>query len=330
MDALIELVKLVPLDLIRIVVGMVAIMAFVGINALLLVYAERKGAGHIQRRPGPFEVGPHGILQTVADAGKLIGKQLFTPATADPILFWMAPVLAMLPVMLLFVPIPFGPILTVQEVNLGVLLILAFAGINVFALLLAGVSSNNKFGLLGAARAVAQSVGYEVPLLLAVLCIAFQTGTLNLSSIVEGQGSWPWQWNFASQPLAFLIYLICAFAETNRAPFDLPEAESELTAGFHTEYSGMGFGMFFLAEYANMLVVASICTALFLGGWKGPIFDGFWWYLIKVYAIIALIIWVRWTYPRVRFDQLLNINWKWLIPLATINLLATVFLMKVF
>jgi NADH-quinone oxidoreductase subunit H len=309
---------------------MVAVMAFVAINVLVLVYAERKGAGHIQRRPGPYEVGPHGILQPLADAGKLMGKQLLTPIGADPILYWLAPILSFLPVLLLFVPMPFGPVLTVQEVNLGLLLILAFAGINVLATLLAGWSSNNKFGLLGAARAVSQSIAYEIPLLLCVLCIAFQYGSLNLSTIVEAQGAWPWQWNFVCQPLAFLIFVVSSFAETNRAPFDLPEAESELTAGFHTEYSGMGFGLFFMAEYANMVVVSGVCVALFLGGWKGPGIDGVWWFLIKVYALLGLMIWVRWTYPRIRFDQLLNLNWKWLLPLATLNLLATVFLMKVF
>jgi NADH-quinone oxidoreductase subunit H len=320
----------IAVELIRIVVGLVAVAAFVGLSAIVLVYAERKIAGHVQRRPGPFEVGPHGILQAVADALKLIGKQLVMPTNADPFLYWMAPVLAFFPVLLLFLPLPFGPSITVWEVNLGILLILAFAGFNVLALLLAGWASNNKYGLLGAGRAVAQSVAYEIPLLLSVLAIAFQFGTLDLSTLVEQQGSWPWQWNFIKQPIAFLLYVVCAFAETNRAPFDLPEAESELTAGFHTEYSGMGFGMFFLAEYANMIVVSGVCTALFLGGWKGPFVDGFWWYLTKVFGMVAFMMWVRWTYPRIRFDQLLNINWKWLLPLATLNLLGTAFLMKVF
>lgn len=320
----------IAVELIRIVVGLVVVAAFVGLSAIVLVYAERKIAGHVQRRPGPFEVGPHGILQAVADALKLIGKQLVMPTNADPFLYWMAPVLAFFPVLLLYLPLPFGPVLTVWEVNLGILLILAFAGFNVLALLLAGWASNNKYGLLGAGRAVAQSVAYEIPLLLSVLAIAFQFGTLNLSTLVEQQGSWPWQWNFVKQPIAFLLYVVCAFAETNRAPFDLPEAESELTAGFHTEYSGMGFGMFFLAEYANMIVVSGVCAALFLGGWKGPGADGFWWYLTKVFGMVAFMMWVRWTYPRIRFDQLLNINWKWLLPLATLNLLGTAFFMKVF
>ena len=320
-------------ELVRIVVAVVAVAAFVGLNGLVLVYAERKIAGHVQRRPGPFEVGPHGLLQPLADAVKLIGKQLFTPDGADKLLFWMAPVLAFFPVLLLFLVLPYSPLLTGMEVNLGILLILAFAGVGVLSLCLAGWSQNNKWGLLGAARAVAQSVAYEIPLLVSVLVVAFQFGTLNMSEVVRMQGSWPWQWTLFSQPfafLAFLIYFVSAMGETNRAPFDLPEAESELTAGFHTEYSGMGFGMFFLAEYANMVVVCSVATALFLGGWKGPFYDGVWWFLAKTYALLFVMIWMRWTYPRVRFDQLLNLNWKWLLPLAVVCLLGTAFVMKAF
>lgn len=315
-------------SVLHVVLALVGVAVFVGLNGLLLVYAERKVAGFIQRRPGPYEVGPQGILQAVADALKLIGKQLVRPDRADPLLFWMAPVLAFFPVLLLFLPIPFSPLLTGWDVNLGLLLILAFTGFNVLALLLAGWGSNNKYGLLGAARAVAQSVAYEIPLLLSVLAIAFQEGTLSLTTIVDGQGGMPWQWNIAVQPLAFLIFLVSALGETNRAPFDLPEAESELTAGFHTEYSGMGFGMFFLAEYASMIVACSVCTVLFLGGWKGPFLDGVWWFLAKVYALLLTMMWLRWTFPRVRFDQLLNMNWRWLLPLGVLNLLATAFVMK--
>jgi len=317
-----------PAELIRILIGLVAVALSVGLIGLVMVWVERKVAGHIQRRPGPYEVGPNGLFQPLADALKLVGKQLFMPDKADPILFWLAPVLSFLPVLLLFLPLPVGDGLFALDINLGLLLILAFSGLAVLSLLLGGWASNNKYGLLGAGRAVAQSVAYEIPLLLSVLAIAFQFGTLDLSTLVEQQGSWPWQWNFIKQPIAFLLYVVCAFAETNRAPFDLPEAESELTAGFHTEYSGMGFGMFFLAEYANMIVVSGVCTALFLGGWKGPFVDGFWWYLTKVFGMVAFMMWVRWTYPRIRFDQLLNINWKWLLPLAVLNLLATSFFVK--
>jgi NADH-quinone oxidoreductase subunit H len=319
----------IPIELIKIVLGILILSVFVGINGFALVYIERKVAGHVQRRPGPFEVGPHGILQTVADALKLMGKQLIMPAGVDSILFWLAPLLAFLPVFVLFMPLPFGPILTTLDVDLGLLIILAFAGVNVLAICLAGWSSQNKWSLLGAARAVSQCVAYEIPMLLALLSIAFMEGSLNLGEIVNNQGNWPWEWNVVFQPVAFLIFFVCAVAETNRSPFDLPEAESELTAGFHTEYSGMGFGLFMLSEYAYMVVVCSVATAVFLGGWRGPILPGFWWFLGKAYGLLLVIMWLRWTYPRVRFDQLLNLNWKWLLPISLLNLLVTAFVIKV-
>ncbi len=316
--------------IVQIIIAAVSVMAFVGANGLLLVYMERKLAGHFQLRPGPFEVGFHGLLQPFVDAGKLIGKQLLTPDGADPLLFWLAPIVSFIWVLALFIPIPFGPVLTAFPMELGLVLILAFSGTNLLALCMAGWGSNNKWALLGAARAVAQAVAYEIPLLLAVLAVAFVTGSLNLSTVVSMQGNWPWQWNVVTQPLAFLVYFVCAVAETNRAPIDLPEAESELTAGFHTEYSGMAFGLFFLGEYANMIVVCAVATALFLGGWKGPYLPGFWWFLTKMYFLLFVMIWLRWTFPRVRFDQLLNINWKWLLPLSLANLLATALFVKLF
>lgn len=324
------LITSIPPELVRLVIALVALAAFVGLNGLVLVYLERKVAGHVQRRPGPFEVGPHGIIQPLADALKLVGKQLFTPPKGDKLLFWLAPILSFTPIFVLFIPIEFGPGLYGVNTNLGLLLILAFAGFNVLALCLAGWGSNNKWGLLGAARAVSQSVAYEIPLLLSVLAICFMAGTLNLSEITAQQGSWFGGWFIIKQPIAFLIFLVCGVAETNRAPFDLPEAESELTAGFHTEYSGMGFGLFFLAEYAEMIVISAVASVLFLGGWKSPIgvADGVWWFLIKIYALLLLMMWFRWTYPRVRFDQILNICWKWLIPLALLNLLVTALVVK--
>jgi len=313
----------IPTPFIIISVGLAATMAFIGLNALVLVYLERKVAGFIQRRPGPYEVGPQGILQPVADGLKLVGKQLFTPKGADSILYWLAPMISIAPTLVCFLVIPFGPKLQIINSNVGLILILAFTGVNVLALCIAGWSSQNKYALLGAARDISQSVAYEIPLLLSVLPIIFMTGTFNLFDIASGQGAWPWQWNIVYQPLAFVIFFICALAETNRNPFDLPEAESELTAGFHTEYSGMGFGMFFLAEYAYMVIASCVTAILFLGGFQGPVASGWWWFLAKVYILLLIIIWIRWTYPRVRFDQLLNICWKWLIPLAVFNLLVT-------
>ncbi|GAB7023705.1 NADH-quinone oxidoreductase subunit NuoH [Salidesulfovibrio brasiliensis] len=320
---------MIPEPALRIGIGLAAFAAFIALNALVLVYLERKVAGHLQRRPGPFEVGPHGLLTPVCDALKLVGKQLTAPDGADRLLFWTAPILSFMPIFLLFLPIEFGPGLYGIKFNMGLLLILAFSGFGVLSLCLAGWGSNNKWSLLGAARAVAQSVAYEIPLLLTVLAIAFMTGSLDMGELVAAQGNWPWQWNAAVQPLAFVIFFTCAVAETNRAPFDMPEAESELTAGFHTEYSGMGFGLFFLAEYAEMIVVCSVATALFLGGWKGPVAPGPWWFLLKVYVLLLIMMWFRWTYPRVRFDQVLNICWKWFIPLALANLFVTAIVVKV-
>jgi len=311
-------------------IAAVAAMAWLGLNALVWVYFERKFAGHIQRRPGPFEVGPHGVLQPLLDGLKLMSKQLLTPDNSDRFLFWLAPIMSMVPVLLLYMPIPYGPVLTGMDVNLALLLILAFSSFNGLAVILAGWASNNKWGLLGAARAVSQTVAYEIPLLLTVLAISFMTGTLSLVDITTMQGGHIGNWFIWKQPLAFIIFIIAMFGETNRAPFDLAEAESELTAGFHTEYSAMGFGLFFLAEYGYMVVMCSVCAVLFLGGFNGPIpgIEGWWWMLIKTYALLSFMVWVRWTFPRVRFDQLLNINWKWLLPLATFNLLATALIMK--
>ncbi len=318
-----------PTELIRILISLVAFAAAVGLIALVMVWVERKVCGHIQRRPGPYEVGPWGLLQPLADALKLMGKQLVMPDQADPFLYWLAPILVFVPVLLLYLPLPVGDGLYALDINLGVLLIIAFAGFTGLSMILGGWAQNNKYALLGAARTVSQSVAYEIPMLLSVLAVCFVSGSLNMAAVVKEQGTWPWNWNVMTQPLAFVIYIVSALGETNRAPFDLPEAESELTAGYHTEYSGMGFGMFFLAEYANMIVVASVATVLFLGGWQGPVLPGPLWFLLKVSLLVLLFVFFRWTYPRVRFDQLLNINWKWLMPLAVANLALTAFFVKV-
>ena len=314
--------------LVHMVVGLVILLIFIVLNAIVLIYMERKIAGHVQRRPGPLHVGPHGILQPVADVLKLLGKQIVCPPTGDKLLFWLAPIIGFAPVVVCFIPIPFSSSFTILDINLGIVLILAFSSLNVVALCMAGWGSNNKWSLLGAARSVAQSVAYEIPLLIVVMAVAAVSGSLKLSEIANHQGDWPWQWNWLYNPLAFVIFFICAVAETNRNPFDLPEAESELTGGFHTEYSGMTFGLFFLAEYANMMIVCSVGAVLFLGGSQGPIADGWWWFLPKMYLLLIIMMWFRWTFPRVRFDQLLNLSWKWLTPLALIDLIVTIILVK--
>ncbi len=317
-------------SVIKLVVALVAIIVLLIANSVVMVWLERKVAGFVQRRPGPYVVGPHGILQTIVDAVKLQTKQFIIPGSTDRVLFLLGPIMSMFPMFLMFLVIPYGPWLTGLNVNLGLLMILAFAGLEVLAILAGGWGSNNKYSLLGAARAVSQSVAYEIPLLLAILALVFQHGSLNLTTITEAQAGWVWHWNIFSQPLAFLIFIITCFGETNRAPFDLAEGESELTGGFHTEYSGMGFALFFMAEYTSMLLVSFLAAVLFLGGSNGPFINGIWWTFIKMGAFMTFMIWVRWTFPRVRFDQLLNINWRWLMPLGLLNLWLTAIVVKVF
>jgi len=317
------------LNVIKLVIALVAIILLLIGNSVVMVWLERKVAGYVQRRPGPFVVGPHGILQTVADAVKLQAKQIILPGSSDRLLFLLGPVLSMFPMFLMFLVIPYGPWLTGLEVDLGILLILAFAGLEGLAVITGGWASNNKYGLIGAARTVAQSVAYEIPLILAILSLTFVTGSLNLVTVTEGQAGWVWNWNIFKQPLAFFIFIITCFGETNRAPFDLPEGESELTGGYHTEYSGMGFALFFMAEYTSMLLVSFLVAVLFLGGSNGLFINGIWWTFLKMGGFMTFMIWVRWTFPRVRFDQLLNINWKWLLPLGLLNLWVTALIVKV-
>jgi NADH-quinone oxidoreductase subunit H len=309
----------------RMLVGLIGVIALVSVNALFLIWMERKVAAHMQLRPGPMEVGYHGAIQTVADALKLMGKELITPEEVDKPIFWLAPIVVFLPVLLSFLVIPFSQTWVIKDMNVGIVLILAFSTMAVLAILMAGWASNNKYTVFGAIRSVAQNVAYEIPLLITVMSIILMVGSFRLTDIVAAQSPY---WYVLLQPLAFIIYITCATAETNRAPFDLPEAESELVAGFHTEYSGMRFALFFLAEYTNMFIVSAIATVLFLGGWHGPFLPGVVWFLLKVYAIIFLIMWFRWTFPRVRFDQLITFAWKILIPLAFANLLLTALVLK--
>lgn len=314
----------------RLIVGLIIVLAFSQLNALFLVWLERKVAGHIQVRPGPMEVGPHGILQTIIDGIKLVGKELITPKHVDKKLFMLAPVLVFMPVLVAFLVLPFGPDLIIRDMNAGLLLIFAFSTFSVLAILVGGWASNNKYALLGAIRSVAQNVAYEIPLLLSVMSVILMVNSFRFSEIVGAQGK---IWFVMVQPVAALIFFICATAETNRAPFDIPEAESELIAGFHTEYGGMRFGLFFLAEYTNMFIVSAVATSLFLGGWHGLFgydlgIPGIIWFLAKTYFLIFILMVFRWTFPRVRFDQLMNFSWKVMIPLSLVNLIITAAVVK--
>ena len=311
----------------RLGVSLIGVIGLVAVNALFLIWMERKVSAHMQLRPGPMEVGFHGALQTIADALKLIGKELITPEDVDKLIYLLAPIVMFLPVLVSFVVIPFSPTLIIRDLNVGLLLIFAFSTLSVLAILMAGWSSNNKYSLLGAIRSVAQNIAYEIPLLITAMSIILMAGSLKPTDIVAQQSC---LWNIFLQPLAFLLFTICGTAETNRAPFDIPEAESELVAGFHTEYSGMRFAIFFLAEYTNMFIVSAVATILFLGGWKGPILPPVVWFLLKVYAMIFLMMWFRWTFPRLRFDQLITFAWKILIPLSLANLILTALVMKIF
>lgn len=320
-----EMLNLLPPELLRIVISAVIVVAFVFLNCMVLGYAERKLAGFIQMRPGPMEVGPWGILQLLIDGVKLIAKQLIIPKDSGKLLFRVAPLIAFMPVAMSFIVIPFSEKLQVRDMDIGLVFMLGIMALHVISTLLAGWVSNNKYALFGAIRAVAQNIAYEIPMLLSLLAVVFISNTLSMQGIVKAQGP---VWNILVQPLAFIIYFVAAIAETNRAPFDLPEAESELTAGFHTEYSGMGFSLFVLGEYTNMFFVCSIATVVFLGGWSGPhlpfyAYSGIIWFFLKVYGLLFVMIWVRWTYPRTRFDQLLNFCWMYLIPFSLVNLLIT-------
>ncbi|WP_236890184.1 NADH-quinone oxidoreductase subunit NuoH [Desulfoluna limicola] len=315
-------------DVLRMVIAFVLMISLVFINALVMGYMERKVAARIQRRWGPMEVGVQGWLQMIIDGVKIIAKQLIVPRDADRTIFRVAPLLSFTPVVLPFLVMPFSKNLIGRDINLGLIFILAVSSINVLSIFVAGWASNNKYSLFGAVRSVSQNIAYEIPILLSLLSVVMITNTYSMQGIVAAQGT---VWFCIVQPVACLIYLVSAVAETNRAPFDLPEAESELTAGFHTEYSGFGFSLFMIAEYANMFIVCAVATVLFFGGWHGPFsgeYLGALWFLLKVFLLMLTMIWVRWTFPRVRFDQLMNLAWKYLIPFSLVNLLLTALIVK--
>jgi NADH-quinone oxidoreductase subunit H len=315
-----------------VIVLAIALFAFLG---LVLVLMERKVAAHMQIRLGPNRVGPKGMFQTAADTLKLIMKEGLTPDGADKFLFNLAPFVVMIVAMLILAPIAFARGFQIWDINIGVLYVSAISSLSVIGILMAGWASNNKYSLLGAMRSGAQIVSYELSAGISILCIVVLSGSLSINDIIASQQNGWWLFKgHIPVIIAFVIFMIAVTAETNRAPFDLAEAESELTAGFHTEYSGMKFALFFLAEYINIFIVCAIGATLFLGGWM-PFHIGSWqdfnhimdyipssiWFFGKTFFLIFLIMWFRWTFPRLRVDQLLNLEWKYLLPISLFNLL---------
>ncbi len=301
------------------VVFVIIIIAFALLMVLAFIYLERRGIGRLQIRLGPNRVGPFGILQPVADAIKILIKEDIIPVRADKVVHWLAPVVAFTPALMIFAVIPFQDGALLADLNIGILYIVAVSSVGVVGVFMAAWACNNKFSLIGAMRTVAQVVSYEIPLGLAIIGVVLVAGSLSMNQIVASQNI-PF---ILLQPLGFLIFFLSACAEINRTPFDLMEADSEVVDGYHIEYSGMKFAMFYLAEYVEALAVSAIITTLFLGGWKGPLLPPWMWFLIKVVLVFAVIFWVRGTIPRVRVDQLMAFAWKCLLPLALINLFIT-------
>lgn len=306
------------------------------------VYAERKVSAFVQNRYGPNRVGPQGLLQPLVDVIKLLMKEDIVPEKANKFIHALAPGISIVVSLSTFAVIPFGDTITlfgrtiqlqIANVNIGILYILALLSLGVYGVTLSGWSSNNKYSLLGGLRSSAQMISYELSMGIAVLGIIIINGTLELNQIVQNQ--YGWQWNIILQPVGFVIFLVASFAETNRAPFDLPEAEQELVGGYHTEYSSMKFAMFFLAEYAAMIIASAVITTLYLGGWQFPYLQTFGLpdilvsiiqvltFSIKVVALVFFFIWVRWTLPRFRYDQLMDLGWKVMLPIALLNLFVT-------
>lgn len=323
------------IDALVVLIKGIVLIGILFLAAAYMTLLERVVMARVQLRIGPNRVGPLGLFQPIADGIKLLAKERFQPMGVEKFVYWLAPCISVFVALSVFMFIPFGePIelfgrtitLWIANVNVGIVFLLALSSLAVYGVVLAGWSSNNRYSMLGGLRGTAQMISYEIPMGLSLLTVVLTAGTLNFQEIVQAQEHY---WFIWTNPIGFIVYLITAFAETNRAPFDLPEAEHELIGGYHTEYGGMKFALFFLAEYVNILAVSSIAVTLFLGGWHGPGNIPLLWFFVKVAAIVFFFMWVRATLPRFRYDQLMSFGWKVLIPIATINLLVTAYFILV-
>lgn len=305
---------------IALVMGIV-VFALCGLGVLILVYMERKVSADFQLRWGPMHVGWHGVLQLIADSIKLLSKEDIFPRNADRWIFRLAPVFVFLPAFIGLMVMPIGPHLVVQDLNVGLLYVLAVPAIGVAGVIMAGFGSYNKYSILGSLRSAAQMVSYEVPRAISIIGVVMIAGSAKLSAIVGAQHAW----YIFLQPIGFVVFLVSTLAEINRVPFDLPETESELVNGYHTEYSGTRFLFFLFGEYIALIAGSALTVVLFLGGWHGPgpAFLGPIWFLIKMFGVIYLAMWIRWTLPRFRIDQVMDLGWKVLLPLALLNVLIT-------
>lgn len=307
-------------DLILLILQWTSIVMIITLNVLILIWLERKVAGFMQQRLGPNRLGPYGFFQTIADTLKLLTKEDIVPSQTDKWIFKTAPMFFIIVAVLLYAVLPMGKDMAVVDLNVGLFYFISVSSLSTICILMAGWGSNNKWSLLGAMRSVAQMVSYEIPLAFSLLGVVMIAGSLNLSDIVVAQHK---LWFIVLQPIAFVTYFIAATAELNRGPFDMPEAEQELTAGAYTEYTGMRWALFFLAEYTNLVAVSALASTLFLGGWQGPWLPSWLWIIIKTYMVMLVFMWLKWTFPRIRMDHLMSFSWKILIPICLLNIVIT-------
>ena len=301
------------------IAGVIIIAALLAVTTGM-IWIERRGLAWFQDRLGPNRVGPFGLLQPVADVIKLFMKEDWIPPFADRVVFVLAPAILVISVLAAFAVVPFTDKFLVSDANVGLLFFLGMTSLGVYSITLAGWASNNKYSLVGGMRGAAQMISYELPMALSLAGVVMLAGSMRLVDVVNAQTH---LWFCLLQPLGFVIFVIAGVAESRRTPFDLPEAESELVAGYHTEYSSMKFALFFMGEYLDVILISCMVTVLYLGGWHGPLLPPILWFIIKTFAVIGLYIWLRAVLPRYRFDQLMRFGWKWLLPLSFFNILAT-------